>query len=352
MSIQRDRKAWRVRYRDPSGRQRSRTFTRKGDAQTFDREIARRLQLGPALAAELDRQTMTLADYVAGPWRAHAATLSQPTRDKYRWALEKHLGDLLDEPLIAIDAPVIAAQQRLLLDRDATPSTVREVMAKLSGLMQIAVEHGFLAANPARSVRNVPADSAGDITIFAPVELERLIAGLSGRDKAIALLGGHLGLRPIEIRLVPWDAFHGETLAISASRTKRTAMRPRVIPIPKVTERELRAWQLESGGRGSDPIIGEMTPNAVKLWARRHLPDGYRVTDLRHSHATACHYVTTLALPAILRRLGHKQQAHFQHYATVIDEIEATGGARYESLDALIEHARAQLRTPGLRRAE
>jgi integrase len=95
-----------------------------------------------------------------------------------------------------------------------------------------------------------------------------------------------------------------------------------------------------------------MTANAMKLWARRHLPAGYRVTDLRHSHASACHYVSSLSLPGILRRLGHKQQAHFQHYATVIDDIEATGGARYESIDALIEAARQQLHEPGVRRAE
>ena len=51
MSVHPDRKTWRVRYRDASGRQRSRTLARgKGDAQTFDREMARRLQLGPALA--------------------------------------------------------------------------------------------------------------------------------------------------------------------------------------------------------------------------------------------------------------------------------------------------------------
>src|SRR5689334_1618685 len=138
MSIHKDRKSWRVRYRDASGRQQSRTFARKDDAKTFDREMSRRLQLGPALAAELDRRTMTLGEYVAGPWRAHAATLAKPTREKYAWALEKHLGELVDQPLITIDAPMIAAHQRLLLDREATPSTVREVIAKLSGLLPVA----------------------------------------------------------------------------------------------------------------------------------------------------------------------------------------------------------------------
>ena len=343
MSVHSDRKAWRVRYRDASGRQRSRTFQRKGDADTFDREMIRRLQLGPALAAELDRQTMTLGDYVGGPWRAHAAALAQPTRAKYAWALDQPLAELIDAPLITIDAPLVAAHQRLLLDRGATASTVREVMAKLSGVLQIATEHGHIGANPARAVRNVPADDTDrDITFLAPVRLEQLITGLEGRDRAIALLAGHLGLRPREIRLAPWDAFDGQTLTITRAVAKKTARRPRVIAVPQITAHELKAWRMQSGGRGSEPIIGEMTENGLKLWARRHLPAGVRVTDLRHSHASACHYVTAFSLAGILRRLGHKQQVHFQHYATVIDEIEETG-ARYASLDALLEAARNDL---------
>jgi integrase len=336
MSVHPDRTAWRVRYRDASGKQRSRTFARRSDAKTFDREMTRRLQLGPALAAELDRQTMTLGDYVAGPWRAHAATLSQPTRDKYAWALQKHLGELVDEPLIRLDAPAVAAHQRRLLDRGATASTVREVMAKLSGILQIATEHGHIPANAVRAVRNVPADHGDEIRPLAPVELEALIESLRGRDRAIALLGRHLGLRPLEIRQVRWDAFDGATLTIGRAQTKATARRSRVIAVPRVTARELRAWQLESGGRGSDPIVGKMTQNALKLWARRTLPKGVRLYDLRHSHASACHYAG-LTLPEAARRLGHSHQTHILHYAHVIDAIS---GQRYDGLDALIDAAR------------
>lgn len=89
-----------------------------------------------------------------------------------------------------------------------------------------------------------------------------------------------------------------------------------------------------------------MTPNAMKLWGRRHLPDGIRVTDLRHSHASACHYVRTFTQPSILRRLGHGIQVHHRHYAAVIEQIEETGGARYESLDELISVARSGLVLP------
>lgn len=348
MSVHPDRKSWRVRYRDSAGKQRSRTFARKGDAQTFDREMARRSQLGPALTAELDRHTMTLAGYVTGPWRAHAATLAQPTRAKYKWALDKHLTDLLDEPILTIDAAMIAAHQRRLLDGGCTPSTVREVIAKLSGILQIATEHGHIPSNAARAVRNVPADPSDEIDPLTPVELERLINGFDGRDRAITLLGGHLGLRPLEIRQVTWLWLADHTLTVARAHTKASARRARVIEVPAHTMRALKAWQLESGGRGSDPIIGEITANALRLWGYKRLRPavkavtGGRITDatvytLRHTHASACHYVSALSLPDTLRRLGHSQQTHFLHYAHV---IEALTGKHHASLDALIEAAR------------
>lgn len=333
---------WQVKYKI-AGRQRSRMFDRKQDAITFDADIKRRRALGARLAAELDREDMTLLDYVRGPWRAHAATLAQPTKNKYDWAVTKHLTELRDEPLIGIDAPAVAAHQQLMLSRGATSSTVREVIAKLSGILQIATEHGYIPANPARAVRNVPADHADEIRPLTPVELERLITSLAGRDRAITLLAGHLGMRPLEVRLAPWDAFDGDTLTVGRSRTKAAARRARVIRVPAVTARELKAWKLQSGGRGSDPIVGEMSPNAVKLWGRRKLPSGVRLYDLRHSHASALHYVSTLSVPEICRRLGHSEQTHFKHYAHVIDELT---GQRYGSLDELVDAARAQLRFP------
>jgi integrase len=340
---------WRVIYR-VNGRQRSRTFDRKGDANTFDAEIRRRKQLGPALAAELDRSTLSLIGYVRGPWRAHAATLAAPTRAKYAWALEKHLTELWDEPLLTLDVARLAEHQRLLLDRGATPSTVRDVLTRLSGILQTAVEQGHVNANAARALRKVPADTGEEARPLAPVELERLIASFEGRERAIVLLAGHLGLRPLEVRAVPWVAFDGFSLMVGRSRTKRTARRTRTIRVPDATARELKAWRLQSGRPGDDePIIGAMTANAMKCWARRSLRAAAKAaTDgrenvtlytLRHSHASACHYAG-FTIPEAARRLGHGAGLHVETYAHVIDALD---GRRYDSLDALIAEARADL---------
>ena len=333
---------WRVFYR-VGGRQRTRTFTRKGHAITFDADIKRRRELGARLAAELDRESMTLDEYVRGPWRLHAATLAQPTRAKYAWALTKHLSELVDEPLIALDVVRLAEHQQLLLDRGCTPGTVREVLARLSGILQLAAEHGYIPGNSARALRKVPTEPADEVRALAPADLEQLTLSLRGRDRAIALLAGHLGLRPIEVRTAPWGALHDSTFTVGRARTKRTAARTRVIDVPQVTAHELKRWRMESGRPGDqEPIIGEMSANAMKLWGRRHLPKGVRLYDLRHSHASALHYAG-FTVPEAAERMGHGPALHVQTYAHVIKAIR---GARYDGLDALLAAARAELVLP------
>ena len=346
MSVHPDRKAWRVRYRDTSGRQRSRTFARKRDAQTFDREMGRRLQLGPALAAELDRQTMTLADYVAGPWRAHAATLAPKTRKKYAWVLDNHLGPLGDEPLVTLDVARLTEHQRALLDAGVRPNTVREVFAQIAGILQIAVEHGHIPANPARSMRKVPRDPRPPVVAFEPVELEALIAAASGQDRAMIVLGGYLGLRPIEIRTVPWARLRGDRFTIAKVDTKPSAS-SRTITVPAAAQSALREWRLEAGRPGdSSPIIG-LGPRELNYWNVRLRGivrdvlgrEGGRLTayTLRHSHASALHYAG-YTVPRAAERMGHSQVEHLATYAHVIDGL---GDQRWRDLDALIAAARS-----------
>ena len=77
------------------------------------------------------------------------------------------------------DVARLAEHQRLLLDRGATPSTVREALARLSGVLQVAAESGFIPANPVRGLGKVPADPGEEVLgALSPVELERLIAKL------------------------------------------------------------------------------------------------------------------------------------------------------------------------------
>jgi integrase len=331
---------WQVKYR-VGGRLRSRTFDRKQDAVVFDSDLKRRRSLGPMLAAELERENMTLLGYVRGAWAAHAATLAQPTREKYAWALEKHLRELVDEPLLALDVTRLAEHQQLMLKKGRSPGIIRAAFAQLSGILQVAAEGGYIAGNPARALRKVPAEPGEEVKVLAPVELEGLIAGFTGRDRAVVLLAGHLGLRPIEIRMARWGSLQGNLFTVERGRTKRTAARTRVIEVPDVTAHELKEWRLQAGRPGDDePIIGEMSPNAMKMWSRRNLP--VSLYALRHSHASALHYAG-FTVPEAAERLGHGPALHVETYAHV---IRAMSGQRYGSLDELIAAARVPQGVP------
>jgi integrase len=184
MSVHKRRGRWQVKWRE-GDRQRSRTFALKGDADTFERELRRRAALGPALVRELTRSTLTLDEFVRTGFRTHAATLAPATRKQYAWALEHHLQELLDEPLVAIDVPRLAAHQQHLLEHGRSTNTVREALTRLSGILQIAVEHGHIPGNAARAVRKIPAEPRDEVRPLAPVELEALIYGFDGRDRAM-----------------------------------------------------------------------------------------------------------------------------------------------------------------------
>jgi hypothetical protein len=116
---------------------------------------------------------------------------------------------------------------------------------------------------------------------------------VAGKQR-FAQLGGHFGLRPLEIRKVRWT-------------------------------------ELAVGYRRLRPAVKAATEGRVT---------GATTYTLRHSHASACHYVTTFTLPDILDRLGHSQQTHFLHYAHV---IRAISGERYADLGALVAAARGDL---------
>jgi integrase len=344
MSVQRHRKGWRVRWRE-GGKQRSRTFDRKGDADTFDREVKRRLQLGPHLMRELDRHHVTLAEFVADGFRAYAGTLQQNSRDHYQWALDHHLTELADEPLTALDVPRLNRHQRHLLDSGCTPNTVRVVMTKLSGILQIAAEDGLITGNPVRTMRKLPVPPSPEVRPFTPSEAEALIDAFTGRGRIITVLAWRLGLRPIEIRRVTWDGFNGDTFTVRADQTKRGAARTRTVTVDRETARELRAWRLASGGRDDDTIVGPLSEEALRQWAYLHLkPAARRIagrTDvvtytLRHSHASALHYAG-FTVPEAAKRMGHSAVKHLDTYAHV---IEAISGTRYADLDALIADAR------------
>ncbi len=135
--------------------------------------------------------------------------------------------------IVALDVGRLMLHQQYLLGHGRTPNTAREAMTRLSGIMQCALELGKVPANHARMIRK-PTVIRPDVDPLSPFQLEALLASLDCRDRVIVLLGGRLGLRPLEIRNADWRDLTEDGLkvrrdsdqALSGSQRSSRSTRP------------------------------------------------------------------------------------------------------------------------------
>jgi hypothetical protein len=158
--------------------------------------------------------------FVQTGFRTHAATLFADFHASYPWVLERHLSDLVDEPLRAIDVPGMVVHQHHLLGSGRAPNTTREAPAYLSAIRQVAAGDTLIPGNRVRSVRKSTA-VRHEVWSRTLVQLEALVAALRGRNRIVVVLAGRLGPRPKEARSVPWHLLSRRTLLVGKSRTRR-----------------------------------------------------------------------------------------------------------------------------------
>ena len=259
------RKKWEVRWLE-GGKQPSRLFDRKGDADAFDREVKRQKQLG-ALAPSVMRSRMTLAEFMAEDWwpRYAIPNLADDTRRRY---LE-----------VCGDAPPSSARVREL--RGITPwlvedfradleranigaPTVRKSLMLLQGILRRAVVRGLIGANPVQAVSKPKQAPAHSPQPLAPDTVERIRAQMMSawsspnrgagrsaealqwwraRNATIVSLLAYGGLRPIEDRGSCWDDLHERRLHVVASKTGRQRDVDLLAPLAQ----DLAQWRLLSG---------------------------------------------------------------------------------------------------------
>lgn len=134
-----------VRYRE-GDRNRSRSFSCKGDAERFDIDVSRRRELG-ALGS-LDGGRETLDDFVTQTWApTHGVTLAPKTRKNYALLYDHHIAPTLGSlQLRAIRVQTIQQWQAERLAAGAGPVAVRQALDLLGSVLQRAVEAERIAA--------------------------------------------------------------------------------------------------------------------------------------------------------------------------------------------------------------
>lgn len=207
---------WEVRWRD-HGRQRSRSFTRKRDAETYDGRVRRAIETGQI--GTLEAGKTLLKDYGQEWWERTSSTLEQATRESYRAVWDKHILPHLGGYQLIQLSPLVVEKYRAKLERDkvGTP-TIRKALAVLSAALSRAVVWGYIAANPVRAIRK-PALTVAERTIVPVEQVElmryRLLDASRLTDAVLICTLAYAGLRPEEALALRWDDVGRRTLNIA-----------------------------------------------------------------------------------------------------------------------------------------
>lgn len=288
---------WRARYRDASGKEHSRHFRRKIDAQRWLDEVTASLVTGQYVDPRAGR--VRLKDY-AKSWEEQQ--VSRPaTASIVDNALRLHiLPDLGDRPMANVRPSDIQALVRRLADSGMAPGSVRNVYDVASRLFRSAVSDRVIASTPCAGVR-LPRVDDSEAKPMGVDQVAALVAEVDDRFSALIILlagsglriGEALGLRPADVdflrKTVSVQRQRLQNGEIGPTKTQKSA---RTVPLGQVVLDALAAHL--AAGYGSPTALftdASGAPLAYRgwrtVWKALGSSAGLTSHDLRHFYASA-----------------------------------------------------------------
>jgi len=337
---------WRARWRDPGGRQKAKTFTQKGLADNFlrnvDAAIRTRTYIDPSAG------NVKVGDFAA-KWMSAQGHLKPSTRATYESILSKHVFPRWGStPLLKVAHENVAVWVSGLLSSGLSPATVRYVHRVFSLLLDLAVRSSRIPRNPAAGVR-LPRVQIAEKRFLSHQEVNAL-AQASGDYRVAVLLLSYCGLRWGELASLKVSRVdlprHRLSVAEAFSEVRGKLIwgtpeshQARSVPIPGFLVDDLT---VAMAGKAPDVLIFVSRRGAVlrNLNFRRDVfdpaatavgLDGLTPHELRHTAASLA--VSAGAnVKAVQRMLGHASTAMTLDVYSGLFEDDLDGVA--EQLDA------------------
>ena len=313
---------WQASYRAPGGRERTKTFERKKDAEDWVAEQEFRARTGAWI--EPARGRVRFADWV-DEYLSQADYKRPTTLARDQQVIRTHLLPAFGGQALATITP---AEIRLFvksLERGRKPKTVQTIYGVLHAILNAAVDADIIARSPCRGVK-LPTVRRGSGRIASTADVHRLAAAVPDEYRAAIYLGV-MGLREAEVfglrarsidlrrKTVTVDHTINEVEGHLVEGEGKTETSVRTIAIPPFLADLLGAFLRERGRSGEDLVFQAPRGGPVRannFRGRVYNPaikalglDGLTFHRLRHS---AGHIMRESGTPieVIQKRLGHR----------------------------------------------
>jgi integrase len=340
---------WRARYRAPDGRERSRSFARKIDAERWLRDqegrIDRGLWLDPAAGM------VPFGEY-AEAWLA-GRSLAPKTVLGYRSLLRSRIGPAFGAtPLARIAPDDVRAWVAGMAAEGLSPSRIAQARSLLGAICAQAVGDGLLGRNPAARV-GTPRRRPRRQRFLAPEQVPALAGACEARQAGAGALVVFLawsGLRWGEAVALRWGDIAGRRVRVRAAATEVAGRL--VWGEPKTHEHRTvivpgHALPPRGGAAGDDdlvftaprggPLRGANFRRKVWLGAVEQCGlGGLVVHDLRDTAASLA-IASGASVKAVQRMLGH---------ASAAMTLDVYGGLYDDDLEALADRLEALAGSP------
>lgn len=320
-SISRRGDRWLARYRErPGGPQKTRTFTRKVDAQRWLDETTAALVTGAYVQPGAGR--VTFREY-AEQWRA--VQVHRPTTARHvAGALSRHVYPVLgDRPLEQIRPSDVQAMVKGL---DLSPSTVRVVYRYVSAIFKAAVLDRRIPISPCQGVR-LPKTDQQPVQVVETATVMAMVSAMPERMQAMLVLAAGTGMRQGEIFGLTLDRidFLRRTARVDRQLVEggifgppKTSSSVRTVPLPQAVVDALAA-HLQAFPAGQDGLIftrpsgapwtrGAFSEHWVKARVTTGTPDEVTMHSLRHFYASLL-IRHGESVKVVQSRLGHATAA-------------------------------------------
>jgi integrase len=310
----------------------SRTFTRKRDAQEWERKQVETLKTGawadPKAGEKPVREWCDI-------WLSAQPARAQATERKLKGVIGKQIaGTFGRRPLVSVRPSEVQAWAAEI-SRKQSPATARHSLGVLRRVFDHAVRDGAIHRNPAAGIK-LPKVQGNDPQPLTHAELWQLADHLrKPRDRLLVLVGGYCGLRWGELAALRWgdvDLVRSSLRVVRAfsEEAERGQMSPvkdhqaRTVPVPAIVLEELvifgertRPDQLVFPSASSTPLRNRNFRRDVFDEAVADV--GLEITphNLRDTAASLA-IQAGASVVAVARLLGHESAATtLNHYAAL-----------------------------------